>query len=109
MSRLSGDFHVHTSVAGDGRSSLEEMVAAAKARGYGVLALTDHAEGTLSGVGREAFLEQRERVHALNSELGDELLLLHGVELNIGPEGELDYDAEFRSGFDFCIASVHSH
>src|SRR5690606_37822641 len=35
--------------------------------------------------------------------------LLHGVELNIGPLGELDYDAEFRRSFDFCLASVHSH
>jgi DNA polymerase (family 10) len=31
------------------------------------------------------------------------------VELNIGASGELDYDAEFRRGFDFCLASVHSH
>ena len=50
-----GDFHLHTTVSGDGRSSLEEMVAAAIARGYRVLAVTDHAEGTLSGVGRDAF------------------------------------------------------
>ena len=57
-----GDFHVHTSVSGDGRSSLEEVVAAAKARGYRVLAITDHAEGTLSGVGREALLEQRAKI-----------------------------------------------
>src|SRR3954454_19481145 len=48
---ISGDFHVHTNLSGDGRSSLEDMVAGARARGYGVLALTDHAEGTLSGVG----------------------------------------------------------
>src|SRR5204863_742681 len=41
--------------------------------------------------------------------LGDSLMLLHGVELNIGPEGQLDYDAEFRSGFDWCLASVHDH
>jgi DNA polymerase (family 10) len=31
------------------------------------------------------------------------------VELNIGPKGELDYDAEFRRGFDWCLASVHDH
>lgn len=109
MGALSGDFHVHTSLSGDGRSSLEEMVSEARARGYGVLAVTDHAEGTLSGVGREALLEQREQVRALQRELGDSLRLLHGVELNIGPEGELDYDAEFRNGFDWCVASVHSH
>jgi len=104
-----GDFHVHTDVSGDGRSSIEEVLAAARARGYRVLAITEHAEGTLSGVGREPLLAQRERFRALQAELGGELSLLHGVELNIGPEGELDYDAEFRSGFDFCLASVHSH
>ena len=36
-------------------------------------------------------------------------MLLHGVELNIGRDGELDYDAEFRSSFDWCLASVHDH
>ena len=104
-----GDFHVHTTVSGDGRSSLEDVVAAAKGRGYRVLALTDHAEGTLSGVGREAFLDQREKIRALQSKLGNSILLLHGVELNIGPKGELDYDLEFRRGFDFCLASVHDN
>ena len=109
MGRIAGDFHVHSNVSGDGRSTLEEMVRAARARGYSVLALTDHAEGTLSGVDRNALLEQRHRVRALQQQLGSELLLLHGVELNIGPAGELDYDLEFRRGFDWCIASVHSH
>jgi DNA polymerase (family 10) len=104
-----GDFHVHTTVSGDGRSPVEEVVAAAKARGHRVLAITDHAEGTLSGVGRDALLEQRASFRAMQAELGDSLLLLHGVELNIGPSGELDYDLEFRRGFDFCLASVHDH
>jgi len=104
-----GDFHVHTTVSGDGRSTLEEVVAAARARGYRVLAITDHAEGTLSGVSRDALLEQRARFRALQAELGDSLRLLHGVELNIGAEGELDYDLEFRRAFDWCVASVHDH
>lgn len=104
-----GDFHVHTTVSGDGRSTLDEVVAAAKARGYRALAITDHAEGTLSGVGRDALLEQREKIRALSRELGDSLRLLHGVELNIGPDGQLDYDDEFRRGFDFTLASVHDH
>jgi DNA polymerase (family 10) len=104
-----GDFHVHTSVSGDGRSSLEEVVAAAIARGYRALAITDHAEGTLSGVGRDALVEQRAKIRALQAQLGDALKLLHGVELNIGPNGELDYDAEFRAAFDWCLASVHDH
>jgi DNA polymerase (family 10) len=104
-----GDFHVHTTVSGDGRSPLEEVVAEARARGYRVLAITDHAEGTLSGVGREALLEQRVRIRAMQAQLGDSLNLLHGVELNIGPAGELDYDLEFRRAFDWCLASVHDH
>ena len=106
---LYGDFHLHTTVSGDGRSSLEQMVAAAIARGYRVLAVTDHAEGTLSGVGRDAFVEQRARIRAMQAQLGDKLKLLHGVELNIGPAGELDYDLEFRRSFDWCLASVHDH
>ena len=104
-----GDFHVHTSLSGDGRSSLEDVVAAARARGHRVLAITDHAEGTVAGVGRDAFLDQRARVTALQAELGDALVLLHGVELNIGPKGELDFDLEFRRQFDWCLASVHDH
>jgi DNA polymerase (family X) len=108
-SRVIGDFHVHTSVSGDGRSDLADVVAAARARGYRVLAITDHAEGTVSGVSRDAFLEQRARIAAMRAELGDSLVLLHGVELNIGPNGELDYDLEFRRAFDWCLASVHDH
>jgi DNA polymerase (family X) len=104
-----GDFHVHTTVSGDGLSPIEDVIAHAKARGHRVLAITDHAEGTVSGVGRDALLEQRQRIRALQKELGDSLALLHGVELNIGPNGELDYDAEFRAGFDWCLASVHDH
>jgi len=109
ISDITGDFHVHTSVSGDGRSPLREVVAAAVERGCKVLAITDHAEGTLSGVGRDALLAQREELRALQRELGATLRLLHGVELNIGPAGELDYDAEFRRGFDWCLASIHDH
>lgn len=109
IGELVGDFHVHSTTSGDGRSPLVDMVAAARARGYRVLAITEHAEGTLSGVGREAFTAQRARIAALQEELGDAMRLLHGVELNIGPKGELDYDPEFRASFDFCLASVHDH
>jgi len=104
-----GDFHLHTSLSKDAKSPMEAMVAAAKARGHRVFAITDHAEGTLAGVGRDAFLEQRAQVRALQAALGDSMRLLHGVELNIGPNGELDYDLEFRRGFDWCLASVHDH
>jgi DNA polymerase (family 10) len=104
-----GDFHVHTDLSGDGQVALEEIVTAAQGRGYTVLAITEHAEGlSFNGVGREAMLAQRERLRALEARLGG-LRLLHGVELNIGPRGELDYDLAFRRGFDFCLASIHDH
>lgn len=110
LDELAGDLHVHTDLSGDGRSPLEDMVAGAKARGYRFLAITEHAEDIpLQGVKRDALLAQREKIQALQKELGDELTLLHGVELNIGPEGGLDYDHEFRMLFDWCLASVHTH
>lgn len=104
-----GDFHVHTTVSGDGRSPLEEVVMTAKQRGYAALAITDHAENTVSGVSREALLEQRAKIRALATQLGGSMRLLHGVELNIGPKGELDYDDAFRRELDFTLASVHDH
>jgi DNA polymerase (family 10) len=104
-----GDFHVHSELSRDARPSLDALITAAKARGYAVLAITEHAEGVLAGVGREPLLEQKEKIRALRAQLGSSMRLLHGVELNIGPEGELDYDAEFRRSFDFCLASVHDN
>lgn len=110
LDEVQGDLHVHTELSGDGQSSLEDMVAAARARGYTFLAITEHAEDLpLQGVKRGALLEQRERIKALQAELGDAITLLHGIELNIDADGELDYDAEFRREFDWCLASVHTH
>ncbi len=109
-SAMVGDFHVHTDVSGDGQAGLEEMVEAARARGYTTLAITDHAENLVfNGVGRDALLAQRARLRELEARLGGAVRLLHGIELNIGRAGELDYDLEFRSHFDFCLASVHDH
>src|SRR5262249_47390353 len=88
--------------------SLEEMVAAARARGYRAMAVTDHAEGTVSGVGREKFLDQRARIRALQAQLGGSFTLLHGLELNIGRGGELDYDLAFRPAFDWRLPRAHA-
>ncbi|MCU0281969.1 MAG: helix-hairpin-helix domain-containing protein, partial [Acidimicrobiia bacterium] len=106
---LRGDLHVHTDLSGDGRESLEAMVAAAAARGYEYLAVTDHGEDLASnGVSREAMLAQRSRLRALQEQCPG-TTLLHGVELNIGPDGSVDYDPEFLAGFDWAVAGVHSH
>ena len=104
-----GDLHVHTDYSGDGRSSLEDTLRRAAERGYAYLAITDHGEDlTMNGVSRERLLEQRDRLARLQSE-HPRMRLLHGVELNIGPDGGLDYDEAFRGTFDWCVAAVHSH
>ena len=104
-----GDLHVHTDLSGDGRSTLEEIVAAAAGRGYRYLALTDHAENlAMSGVSREALALQRRRIDALRANFAD-LALLHGSELNIARDGSVDYDAAFRDTLEWRVAGVHSH
>ncbi|HSK23517.1 MAG TPA: DNA polymerase/3'-5' exonuclease PolX [Egicoccus sp.] len=106
---IRGDLHDHTDWSGDGRASLEDMVAGAVARGHAYLGLTDHAENlTINGISREGMLKQRRIVRELEQQRGD-IRLLHGAELNIGVDGSLDYDAEFLAGYDWLVASVHSH
>jgi DNA polymerase (family 10) len=109
VSDLKGDLHVHSSLSGDGRDDLDDMVQAAKERGYTYLAITDHAENlVINGASRSQMLEQRVRIADLRRR-NRKMRLLHGAELNIGRDGTVDYDPEFLSGFDWGVASVHSH
>lgn len=105
---IKGDLHFHSDRSGDGRSTLEEMVAAAAARGYRYLAITEHGEDlAINGSSREQMLAHRDRIRSLGEQYPD-MTLLYGCELNIGPAGGLDYDLDFRLLFDWCVASVHS-
>jgi DNA polymerase (family 10) len=109
LSDIKGDLHYHTDRSGDGRSSLREMVAVAAERGYEYLAITDHGEDlAINGLSVGEMLSHRADIRALQDEYPD-MTLLFGCELNIGPDGSLDYDADFRREFDWCVASVHSH
>jgi DNA polymerase (family 10) len=107
---LKGDLHTHTNLT-DGVASLEDMVAAAVRRGYEYYAITDHAPNLVfQRMTDEKMLAQRDQVRALDAPLD----LLHGTELNIAPDGSVDWDeASFGgqglAGFDLCVASVHSH
>ncbi len=106
---LRGDLHDHTDLSGDGRDALDDLVAAAVDRGLDYLAITDHAEDlTINGVSREQMEEQRRALRELEQQRGD-IRLFHGSELNIGADGTLDYDDDFLAGFDWLVASVHSH
>ena len=102
---LKGDLHTHTDLT-DGVASLDDMVAAAARRGYEYYAITDHAPNlVMQRMTDEKMLAQRDRVRALAADPE----LLHGTELNIAPDGSVDWDEDFLSGFDLCVASVHSH
>jgi DNA polymerase (family X) len=104
---LRGDLHSHTDLT-DGIASLEDMVAAAAAHGWEYFAITDHAPNLfMQRMTDEKMLAQREAVHALGERYPD-LTLLHGTELNIDADGGVDWPVEFLSGFDICVASVHS-
>ncbi|HJY99759.1 MAG TPA: DNA polymerase/3'-5' exonuclease PolX [Streptosporangiaceae bacterium] len=102
---LRGDLHTHTNLT-DGVASLEDMVAAAARKGYEYYAITDHAPNLFfQRMTDEKMLAQREQVRALDAPLE----LLHGTELNIAPDGSVDWDQDFLAGFDLCVASVHSN
>ncbi|GAA2676227.1 DNA polymerase/3'-5' exonuclease PolX [Streptomyces aculeolatus] len=109
---LRGDLHTHTDLT-DGIDTLEAMVAAAGERGYAYYAITDHApELRMQRMTKEKMLAQRETVAALDARSRRRrggLRLLHGTELNIAPDGSVDWPGEFLETFDICVASVHSH
>ncbi|MCT9929304.1 DNA polymerase/3'-5' exonuclease PolX [Planotetraspora sp. A-T 1434] len=105
---IKGDLHTHTDLT-DGIASLEDMVAAAARRGYSYYAVTDHAPDlAMQRMTLEKALEQRGQLAELQSKYPD-MRLLHGTELNIAPDGAVDWPGEVLQGFDVCVASVHSH
>ncbi|MFI9807016.1 DNA polymerase/3'-5' exonuclease PolX [Streptomyces sp. NPDC052301] len=105
---IRGDLHTHTDLT-DGLAPLEEMVEAAAGRGYAYYAVTDHAPNLyMQRMTDEKILAQRERLRELDG-TRRRMRLLHGTELNIGPDGEVDWPDEFLAGFDLCVASLHSH
>ncbi len=104
---LKGDLHTHTNLT-DGVASLADMIEAAQLRGYEYYAVTDHAPNLfMQRMTDEKMLAQREELGRLRA--GTTMALLHGSELNIAPDGSVDWDEDFLAGFDMCVASVHSH
>ncbi len=104
-----GDLHYHSDLSGDGRSSLEEMIEAGIAADFRYVVFTEHGEDlAINGSSRDEMLAHRDRIRELGSAY-DEIEILFGCELNIGPDGDLDYDPDFRLEFDYCVASIHSH
>ena len=105
---LRGDLHCHTTIS-DGRNSLEEMADAARARGYAYLAVTDHSasHGFGNHVTPERLKERIEEIQELNSGLRG-FRVLAGSEVNVMPDGSLDYEDDLLAELDWVIASVHT-
>ena len=106
---LRGDLHAHTNWS-DGRHTLQDMVAAAKAEGLEYFAITDHSVSSTvaNGLNRERLLEQVARVRELDAEV-EGITVLAGSEVDIRRYGELDYPDEVLEQLDIVVASVHSH
>jgi DNA polymerase (family X) len=107
-SELRGDLHSHTT-ASDGTASIAEMARAARAAGYDYLAITDHSAVVGTRLDPDAVREHVERIRALSeTDEVDGIRLLAGTEVNIAPDGSLDYGDDVLAELDWVVASVHS-
>jgi DNA polymerase (family X) len=105
---IRGDLHCHTT-ASDGRNTLAQMAKTAQKRGYKYLAITDHSAsfGFGNDVQPDELRRQGERVRKWNEGVRGFRLLI-GTEVNILPDGTLDYPDEVLEELDWVIASVHT-
>ncbi len=106
---IRGDLQMHTT-ASDGKNSIEEMGAAARALGHQYIALTDHSKAVTvaNGMDEKRTLEQIKKIHAANAR-GLGIRLLAGIEVDILKDGQLDLDDEVLAQLDVVVASVHSY
>ena len=109
IGQIRGDLHMHTDWS-DGKATLEKMVEAARARGYGYVNVTDHSPSVGFGMGLDAgrLRDQVERVRTLAEKLAPDFTLLAGAEVDILRDGSLDYSDELLSELDVVVASVHA-
>jgi len=103
------ELHCHSTWS-DGQVTIREMAEAARARGYRVLAITDHSGslGIAGGMNIETIRRQRAEIEQVQREMGDTLRLLQGVEVEILANGSLDYPDDVLASLDVVIASLHS-
>ncbi|MFQ6013003.1 MAG: DNA polymerase/3'-5' exonuclease PolX [Thermoplasmata archaeon] len=105
---LKGDLHVHTNWS-DGHDTLEAMVEAARAKGYEYVGISDHSQSLYiaGGLKEEQVREEGARIEALQEAM-DDIHILHGAEVDILEEGQLDYPEDILEELDYAIGSIHS-
>lgn len=108
LSQIKGDLHVHT-VWSDGENSIEEMVKAAKERGYKYLAICDHSKSLriAGGLSEDQLIKQIEEIKELNYKYKN-FTILAGSEVDIKADGSLDYTDELLEKLDIVVAAVHT-
>jgi DNA polymerase (family X) len=104
---IRGDLHMHTTYS-DGREPLRRMVHGAHALGYEYIAITDHSEHAAASrtLTPELLDRQRTEIAQLRHEL-PHMAILHGIEVDIMPDGSLDGPDELLSSLDIVLASLH--
>jgi len=115
VASILGDLQMHTTET-DGKNTLDEMVDASRTRGYAYACITDHSQGLkiVRGMDEGRLLLQGEELRRLNAELvrtsGGELpfRVLHGIEMNLSPEGEGDMDPAALATLDLVLGAFHS-
>ncbi len=119
---LQGDLHSHSDWS-DGSMPVEQMAEFARRRGHAYQVMTDHSQSLAiaRGLTPERVEEERALIRSLNERFAREdadgsappetnpegFRLLHGCELEIRADGQLDYPDELLSAFDLVVASLH--
>jgi len=108
LTDLRGTFHNHTTES-DGVATLEQMVARAQKMGLEYLGISDHSQSAYyaKGLKPDRVKKQFKEIDKLNEKIHN-FKILKGSEVDILPDGSLDFEDSLLSEFDFVIASVHS-
>lgn len=106
---IRSNLHMHSTYS-DGKLSMLDMARAAIKRGLKVIVFTDHSVslGVANGLSMERHKQQAAEIKKIQKQLGDEILILHGSEVEIKADGSLDYPDDFLASLDLVVASLHS-
>jgi DNA polymerase (family 10) len=104
-----GDLQMHTT-ASDGKNSIEEMAAAAKALGHAYIAITDHSKAVTvaNGLDEKRMVQHIKNLHAADAK-GLGIRVFAGAEVDILKDGSLDYSDEMLAQIEVVVCSVHSY